>query len=53
MRHFSKVCFISSFETEKNSGSRSPILWIKTDSAQEKVHLPFTARENVEGRDKI
>ena len=44
---FSNSATTSSFQIEKNSGSRLPILKIKTDSVLERPHLSFTARENM------
>ena len=42
------------FQTEKNSGSRLPILKIKTDSVVlERPHLSFTARENMKAGENV
>ena len=43
----------SSFQIEKNSGYRLPILKIKTDSVLERTHLSFTARENMKAGETV
>jgi len=50
---FSNTTSTNSFQPKKNSGSCWPIFKIKTDSVHEKFHLPFAARENLEGRKKF
>ena len=50
---FSKSATTSSFQIEKNSGSRLPILKIKTDSVLERTHLSFTARENMKAGENV
>ena len=50
---FSKSATTSSFQIEKNSGSRLPILKIKTDSVLERTHLSFTAREHMKAGENV
>ena len=50
---FSKSATTSSFQIEKNSGSRLPILKIKTDSVLERLHLSFTALENMKAGENV
>ena len=51
---FSNSATTSSFQIEKNSGSRLPILKIKTDSVVlERPHLSFTARENMKAGENV
>ena len=50
---FSISVTTSSFQIEKNSGSRLPIWKIKTDSVLERPHLSFTARENMKGSKNV
>ena len=50
---FSNAATTSSFQIEKNSGSRLPILKIKTDSFLERTHLSFTARENMKAGENV
>ena len=40
-------------QVEKNSGSRLPILKIKTNSILERPHLSFTARENMKAGENV
>ena len=50
---FSNSATTSSFQIEKNSGSRLPILKIKPDSVLERHHLSFTARENMKAGENV
>ena len=50
---FSNSATTSSFQIEKNSGSRLLILKIKTDSVLERTHLSFTARENMKAGENV
>ena len=50
---FSNSATTSSFKIEKHSGSRLPILKIKTDSVLETTHLTFTARENMKAGENV
>ena len=50
---FSNSATTSSFQIEKNSGSRLPILKIKTDSVLERPHLSFAARENMKAGENV
>ena len=50
---FSKSATISSFQIEKNSGSRLPILKIKTESILERLQLSFPARENMKAGENV
>ena len=50
---FSNSAATSSFQVEKNSGSRLPILKIKTKSVLERPHLSFTARENMKAGENV
>ena len=50
----SNLATTSSFQIEKKSGSRLPILKIKTDSVVlERPHLSFTARENMKAGENV
>ena len=50
---FSKSATSSSFQIEKNSGSRLPILKLKTDSFLERLQLSFPARENMKAGENV
>ena len=50
---FSNSATTSSFQIEKNSGSRLPILKIKTDSVLERPHLSFTTLENMKAGENV
>ena len=41
--HFSKGTSTTNFKTARNSGCRSPISQVKTDSVSGKIHLLFPA----------
>ena len=51
-RHFSKGTSTTNFKTARNSGCRSPISQVKTDSVYSvsgKIHLLFPALEFLDG----
>ena len=50
---FSKSATTSSFQIEKNSGSRLPILKLKTDSFLERLQLSFPASENMKAGENV
>jgi len=52
-RHFQTQLQLTVFNLKRTGGSCWPIFKIKTDSVHEKFHLPFAARENLEGRKKF
>ena len=50
---FSKSATTSSFQIEKNSGSRLPISKLKTDSFLERLQLSFPASENMKAGENV
>ena len=50
---FLKSATTSSFQIEKNSGSRLPILKLKTDYFLERLQLSFSASENMKAGENV